>query len=148
PAEACLGVSIDLGVARAELRHIERRYMGKLGALVAEIGLEESRSKPTLHRQAVFHIVERLAKRAWERRRLDAWLWQRKLAGNAICAAKDQRTERLVRARRSVGNAELEIISLGDVLLLRRRKHGADAKRSAAILLHDVDRDRRPAVWF
>src|SRR5262249_50808415 len=113
--------------------------MGKLGAFVAEISVEEGRAEPALNSRALLPVFERLAERPRQRLRLGAWLWQQELSLDAVGASKDQRTKCHIRARRSVRDAEFEIIGLGDVLLLRRREHRADAKRRPAVLLHDVD---------
>src|SRR6185312_17170712 len=81
--------SIDLGVTGAEVGRIERSDMGKLGALVAKIGLAKSRAEPSLDRGAFLHAVERLPKRSRQRRRLAIIFRQDKLPRDAVGPSKD-----------------------------------------------------------
>src|SRR6185437_16586667 len=86
--------SVNLGITGAEVRRIERSDMGKLGALVAKIGLAKSRAEPFLDRGAFLHAVERLPKRSRPRRRLAIIFRQDKLPRDAVGPSKDHRAKR------------------------------------------------------
>src|SRR6476619_4100964 len=93
--------SIDLGVTGAEVRRIERSDMGKLGALVAKIGLAKSRAEPFLERGATLHAVERLPERSRQRRRFAVIVRQSELPRDAVSTGEDHRAKRHIGVRRS-----------------------------------------------
>src|SRR5262245_66376941 len=103
--------------------------MGELRALVAKIGFEESRAEPFLNRGAFLHAVQRLAKRARQRRGLANILRQSELPPDAVGTGEDHRAKRHIGTRRAVADAKLEVEGLGDLLL---RRGGNGQTRSAA----------------